>query len=122
MERFESFAMFSDVFVNFSENLNEMNRLPPIQGQSTLKQLETIANEADQSATVISPDQSASLTATDQSAVPEKKPRRRRRKKKPDQSQSAVEGRVFAKVGQKCRTTCFLSISAFLLLWIPYPK
>ena len=77
-----------------------MNRLPPIQGQSTLKQLETIANEADQSATVISPDQSASLTATDQSAVPEKKPRRRRRKKKPDQSQSAVEGRVFAKVSQ----------------------
>ena len=69
--------------------LNEMNRLPPIQGQSTLKQLETIANEADQSAAVNSADQSASLTA-DQS-VPEKKPRRRRRKKKPDQSQSAVE-------------------------------
>jgi len=72
-------------------DLNEMKRLPPLQGQSTLKQLESIANEADQSATVISADQSASLTAADQSTVPEKKPRRRRRKKKPDQSQSTVE-------------------------------
>ena len=59
----------------------DMNKLPPIQGQSTLKQLEQIANtNVDQ--TSYAGDQSAASAPPSQSET-QKKPRRRRKKKKP---------------------------------------
>ena len=58
-----------------------MNKLPPIQGQSTLKQLEQIANTTiDQ--TNYAGDQSTVSAPPGQSET-QKKPRRRRKKKKP---------------------------------------
>ena len=62
-----------------------MSRLPPLQGQSTLKQLEHIANE-----TTTPTDQSSMALPLDQSETA-RKPRRRRKKKKPPVEQATNE-------------------------------
>jgi len=63
-----------------------MSRLPPLQGQSTLKQLEHIANET----TTTPTDQSSMAMPLDQSETA-RKPRRRRKKKKPPVEQATNE-------------------------------
>jgi len=69
------------IFESDFDCLTDMNKLPPIQGQSTLKQLEQIANTTvDQ--TNYAGDQSTVSAPPGQSET-QKKPRRRRKKKKP---------------------------------------
>ena len=60
---------------------SDMNKLPPIQGQSTLKQLEQIANTTVDQTNYAG--YQSTVSAPPGQAKTQKKPRRRRKKKKP---------------------------------------